>query len=430
MRTCGRISRLTPAQEAMIRDVAESWAAVERAVGPEDRAAAEEGVRLAYEACGLPPPAFVVWLGSPWAGLIGQAMLPDVIATVLRGRAGRVRARLRRRSRQALLRTPYMTLHPEAADRGTEQISKPVDARVSALLRLRPSPAISGWRFTVHGQLRDQVEAQRYVLSSWADRDGYFGSARYDIDVVPAVHAELLAQVSAQAGVPVPENVAPRLPRRWWRGQPVSSWGVMGYAWYEALERIGVSGMEVFHGEQQVARHAGYWWACRDYAVLTPRPDVQRWDTQGRLHCADGPAVVWPDGWSLHCWHGTRVPDSLIAGRWDPDRILWETTNVELRRCAIEWMGWPEFVEAAELRRVGPPEPDPGNPGQWLTLYELPGRRGRARVLLCTNASVERDGTRRQYGLLVPADTPDPTTAAARLLGLTREQYLSMARAT
>ncbi|MGV9456407.1 DUF6745 domain-containing protein, partial [Streptomyces sp. NPDC003635] len=268
------------------------------------------------------------------------------------------------------------------------------------------------------------------VLDSRADSEGYIDSARYDLDVVAAVHAQLLAQVSAQAGVrPVPNGVPARLPVRWWRGRPLSAFGVVPYAWAEAMERLGITGMDDVHGEQQVARHAGYWWAFRDYAVLTPRPDFFRRDTEGRLHCADGPAAVWPDGWAIHSWHGRRVPASLTAGRWDPARILAEP-NVEVRRCAIERMGWSEFIVAAGLRRVGCPEPDPGNPGQWLSLYELPLERGRVRVLLCTNASVERDGTRRQYGLAVPADTPDATTAAAGLLGLTREQYLTMARAT
>lgn len=162
-----------------------------------------------------------------------------------------------------------------------------------------------------------------------------------------------------------------------------------------------------------------------------PRPDAFRRDAQGRPHCPDGPAAVWPDGWAVHVWHGTRVPASLIRGDWDTDRILREP-NTEVRRCAIERMGWPEFITAAGLRQVGDSAPDPGNPGQRLTLYDLPTAiyNVPVRVLLCTNGTPERDGTRRSYGLTVPAQTPDPVSAAAGLLGLTREQYLTLSRAT
>lgn len=45
------------------------------------------------------------------------------------------------------------------------------------------------------------------------------------------------------------------------------------------------------------------------------------------------------------------------------------------------------------------------------------------RVLLCTNGTVERDGTRRRFGLTVPADCADPIEAAAWTYGLTPTQY-------
>ncbi|MGW5635808.1 DUF6745 domain-containing protein [Streptomyces sp. NPDC003832] len=429
MESAARITELTAGQEAVVRGVAREWAAVDRATGPGDRHAAEEGVRAAYRACGLPPPRFMIWLGSPWAGLIGQALLPGVIASVVGGPTARVRTRFRRRMRRELAPPRGWLLRPDVLDTARAQVSDAVDQRVDRLLR-GPRPTPRDWRFAIRSHVQDQVTAQHLgVLDPGLDSEGYIGSARYDFDVVPTMHAELLTQVAAQAGVPVPVAKKARLPVLWSRGRPLTSFGVEALAWADAMERLGVTGVDELHGEQQVARHAGYWWAFRDYAVLTPRPDLLRTDTEGRLHCADGPAAVWPDGWAVHSWHGRRVPASLIAGRWDTDRILTEP-NVEVRRCAIERTGWPEFIAAAGLEQVGRREPDPGNPGQWLSLYDLPHERGRVRVLLCTNASVERDGTRRQYGLTVAADTPDATTAAARLLGLTREQYLTMSRAT
>ncbi|MEU6069674.1 MULTISPECIES: DUF6745 domain-containing protein [Streptomyces] len=426
------ITELTEAQESALREMGEDWAALEAATGPVDRAAAEDGVRTAYRALGLPPPRFIVWLGSPWAGRIGQAMLPGIIASVTGRRAARVRAMLRPRMSGQLGTGRGWFLQHEIYSRIAAQVSDELDGRVRALV-CDPLPRLTGWRTLTHGHLRDQEYAQYVgVLSDEVDSDGYIRSARFDFEVVARAHAELVGQVAAQAGVsPVPGKTRPRLPMRWRRGTPWSASSVSQYAWAHAMEHIGVTGMDVVQGERQVARNAGYWWAFRDYAVLTPRPDVFRRDAGGRPHCADGPAAAWPDGWTVHAWHGTTVPASLIEGRWDTDRILQER-NVEVRRCAIERMGWPEFIAAAGLRQVGRSEPDPGNTGQWLTLYDLPAAiyNVPVRVLLCTNASVERDGTRRQYGLTVPAETPDPTTAAAGLLGLTRDQYLTLTRAT
>jgi len=149
-------------------------------------------------------------------------------------------------------------------------------------------------------------------------------------------------------------------------------------------------------------------------------PDVG--GVPGRLHCADGPALVWPDGWRLYFWRGTLVPEWVVR-RPTPERVHGEA-NVEVRRCAIEAMGWDNYIARAGLRQLDS-VPDPGNPGQLLRLYEVPpvilGTPGR--VLLATNGSEERDGTRRQYGLPVPDDMTGALEAAAWTYGLRADQY-------
>jgi hypothetical protein len=179
----------------------------------------------------------------------------------------------------------------------------------------------------------------------------------------------------------------------------------------------------------------GWWWPLAGAAVLTERPTELHVDRDRRLHRADGPAATWADGWSLCSWHGTGVPPDLVEGEgWDVERVLVET-NAEIRRCAIERMGWQRFVGAAGLVQVGPDAVDPGNPGQSLRLFDLPDRLRDlyprpARILLVTNASPDRDGTRRAFGLPVPADVPDALTAAATTFGLSPAEYRTLGRAT
>jgi hypothetical protein len=150
------------------------------------------------------------------------------------------------------------------------------------------------------------------------------------------------------------------------------------------------------------------------------------WGENGevRLHCEDGPAIRYADGWDVHAWHGTRVPSWVVT---DPDvRRIEKETNVEIRRCAIERMGWAAYIDAAGLRLVGA-APDPGNPGAELRLYDF---RQESRVLLAVNGSVERDGTRRRYGLTVPASIADPVAAAGWTYGLSADQYSTLQRRT
>ena len=76
--------------------------------------------------------------------------------------------------------------------------------------------------------------------------------------------------------------------------------------------------------------------------------------------------------------------------------------------------------------------PDPGNPGQHLVLYDIPERLwgSRIRLLMCANGTPERDGTRRRYGLTVPAHISDPLEAAAWTAGLGKDEYARMVRRT
>lgn len=56
-------------------DMVAMWREVAAGVGPADRAAAEEGVRLAYRLAGLPEPERIVWAGSPREGAALAARL-------------------------------------------------------------------------------------------------------------------------------------------------------------------------------------------------------------------------------------------------------------------------------------------------------------------------------------------------------------------
>jgi hypothetical protein len=107
------------------------------------------------------------------------------------------------------------------------------------------------------------------------------------------------------------------------------------------------------------------------------------------------------------------------------DRIAREA-NVEVRRCAIEHIGWGAYIDQAGLRLVAT-APDPGNPGCELRLYDM---RAETRVLLAVNGSAERDGHRRRYGLTVPGFLTDPIAAAGWTYGLSAEQYSLLARRT
>jgi hypothetical protein len=184
-----------------------------------------------------------------------------------------------------------------------------------------------------------------------------------------------------------------------------------------------------------LARSCGWWWPRDHLCVLSERMSALHTEPipdgggQLRPHSNEGPAIEYSDGWTVHAWHGTRVPSWVIEAP-TIDRIGAES-NVEVRRCAIERIGWGAFIDRAGLRLVSQAA-DPGNPGAELLLYDLPYQRWGTptRLLLAINGSVERDGTRRRYGLRVPPWFDDPLDAAGWTYGLTGIQYARLQRRT
>ncbi len=263
----------------------------------------------------------------------------------------------------------------------------------------------------------------------WLDSPlaGCVGSAMLGDQVWGQVGDQVRDQVRGQVGGQVGWSL--------W-GQHDAGW----LAWADAMTRIGVACDTA--GLQQVARSAGWWWAFGRAAILTDRPDLLARDQQGRLHSGVGPALRYRDGWGIHAWHGTRVPADLIEVGWDARRTLTEP-NAEIRRCAVEITagrdGWDQIIREAGWAQVGHDEPDPGNPGQTLRLYHVPRNGARSggiglydepvRILHCTNATRERDGSRHEFGLTVPADITDPVAAAAWSFDLDPTTYRALQRA-
>ncbi|WP_083859103.1 DUF6745 domain-containing protein [Gordonia aichiensis] len=187
--------------------------------------------------------------------------------------------------------------------------------------------------------------------------------------------------------------------------------------------------------QHTLATSTGWWWPFDDVCVMSERPTVVHTEPtpsgthdQCRLHHDDRPALEFADGTVVYAIHGTLIPEWAFVDP-TPERIASER-NVEVRRTAIERLGWEHFLLTAGVHLVDQ-GPDPGNPGHSLRLYSTPaGWRTNAKLLLAVNGSRERDGTRRRYGLQVPGWLHTALDAAAWTYGLEGAQYAHVQRRT
>lgn len=170
-------------------------------------------------------------------------------------------------------------------------------------------------------------------------------------------------------------------------------------------------------GLSQVAASAGWLQPHRQTCWLAERPVLLRGDARDCLHNAWGPALRYPDGWSVWAWRGVEVPRWVVA---HPERItlaaIDDQTNVQLRRCMIEIMTPQRYVALGGATRVA--EDETGV--LWRRIW--PGTDAWAAVEVI-NATAEPDGARRHFFLQVPATMRTAREAVAWTYGLPVKAY-------
>jgi hypothetical protein len=404
-----RIHALEAEQLAAMAPHAREWTGRALATGALRWSWWESAVRACYQYAGVRWPATVVRTTSPLAlaRALFLAKVQEVPGDEDRALVGMVRRATRPRVDRAL----RQVFGPAVLGRVWREVHDPVDAAAS------PAAIAHGVAEALRHPVRDDPAGVRESAQDAARRLARGARLRQDAWPVPAdwlawtlhlsgqwesawtAYASFLSDAVRTVANPPPDD----------RG------------WRHRVDVIAATGS------------AGWWWPHLDYVVVCDRPSEVRTedapDGPVRPHCDSGPAVVWPDGWSLYFWHGTLVP-AWVVERPTLDAIHAES-NVETRRCGIESIGWDAYITGAGLRLVDTTG-DPGNPDCHLSLYDVPRDvwGSATRVLLATNGSPERDGTRRRYGLPVPADIDSAVSAAAWTYGLAADQYARLARRT
>ncbi|MFJ9630461.1 DUF6745 domain-containing protein [Streptomyces sp. NPDC101175] len=389
---------------ASARGLSDEWQAHGLAARPADRPAAEAAVAALYRLIDLPAPEFV-WAPSPAAALSLVHDDPRTFPPVrLRGTnlprypAGwppaALLANLVRDLRRSL---DHAIGHPTRPEYGWEPLRVAAEQALEAGAPLRRViDAVA--HDALHSTLSDCVRAP--------------------------MRAELMPTTGGTDGLT-------------WYGQHDAHW--IGH--YDVYARLGLAAYRRRDAEllslfAELARSTGWWWPGRGRCVLAERPTALHTEPRPnalhgevRLHRDEGPAVRFADDTRIYVLHGTHVPTWVMT---DPtvERINAER-NIEVRRSAIERIGWDTYIAEAGLRHLATAG-DPGNPGSELHLYDVPPGvwRRPARLLLVVNGSVEPDGSHRRYGLSVPAHFDDPVAAAGWTYGLSGEHYARLVRRT
>ena len=173
-----------------------------------------------------------------------------------------------------------------------------------------------------------------------------------------------------------------------------------------------------------IAKSAGWIVPHEHVCWISERPDTLCTDARGRLHCATGPALRYPDGWSVYAWKGADVPAWMIEHpEWITPKTIGNTFDPVLRNSMIDIMTPERFIATGEPSCVVKDEAG----ALWRFVWRHSGVTiGSWCAVEVVNGTAEADGTRKKYVLRVPAHVRSAREAVAWTYGLTEEQYAGL----
>jgi hypothetical protein len=346
--------------------------AVEASTAPADRAVTEAGVRIAYRTAGLREPRRIVWAGGP----------------------------------KELARS---WAEERAAGRAGENVKWPLFDQVL-------SRAVS----QIDGRVSHQV------------RDAIWSGARDSPRAVTAVAVSEAVMLAVGDVRPSLMTLLRRLARRFGARRRdarasfrESGWGQHDVAWlvtYRFLNEVcGLAAeTEVLRGLWMLAESAGWVVPHAEICWLAERHEVLSVDQRGRLHSAKGPALRYPDGWTLYAWKGVPLQPWMITnpGRITPEAIDRQPDPV-IRRCMIEILTPARYIALGGAVRVAQDETGV----LWRKHWWGPDAWAAVEVV---NGTAEPDGTRKHYYLQVPPNVRSAREAVAWTYGMTEYQYANL----
>jgi hypothetical protein len=372
-------SRLSAEHEALLPAYRSRWEQVRCNTAPADRCAAEAGVALAYEAAGLPPPQRIEWSASPIATEVARKNLWH-----------------------------RFDPGPSVKVRIVDEVIRAVETRVEERVPVRI----------------------RVAAKNELDIEPRFSSASSAL-------SDAFAAETARVGWGISGRTRSLL-RRLRGDRPSPFAGFQDSRWL-CHESIGVLAKNAFlhdvcgyqaetsalAGLRRIAETAGAMVPHQRVCWLSERHVKFERDPNGRLHCATGPAVLYPDKWCYHAWKGVAVPKWIIE---NSHRICSRTIDNErdpiIRRCMIDIMTPERYISTGAARRVAVDTAGILWRKNWHNWWDAWA------AVEVVNGTLEPDGTRKRYYLQVPPEMRTPTEAVAWTYGMSAARYSDLKRRT
>ena len=101
-----------------------------------------------------------------------------------------------------------------------------------------------------------------------------------------------------------------------------------------------------------IAKHCFWWYPFENAVIASQRPTEIHLNANHRMHCIDGPAISFDDGWGLYFMNGVVMPKDIIetpANQITKEMLL-NISNAEVRGEAMLKVGIERVFEVLETK--------------------------------------------------------------------------------
>ena len=105
---------------------------------------------------------------------------------------------------------------------------------------------------------------------------------------------------------------------------------------------------------RKICESVNYIWVNKNFVMVCARPKHIYKNNNGQLHCENGKAIEYPDGWGLYMLNGVRVPEWLVktpSEKIDPALALKES-NADIQREIIRKVGAERMLKVCNAKTL------------------------------------------------------------------------------
>jgi len=399
-----KITKLTAAQEARLVEFREEWRQIGLCCDPADFDAGDEVIRGFYKRLGKDAP-IILHFSSP---AMCELAVNFVFAALKDGGDSQLRSQLDSQLGSQLRSQLYIQLYSQLDSQLGSQLYRQLDRQLGSQLYIQ-----------LYSQLYSQLDSQLYrqlYIQLYSQLDSQLGSQLYS-QLDSQLYIQLRSQLRSQLGSQLYSQLDSQLGSlksyfltNRWGSQHWCSWEAFYLFGHEIGVQYKAENIALLLEWARLSKSVGWWAPWDGICFVSDRPRRVQFDAENRLHCETGKAVEYSDSWGVSAWHGTRVPDEWITDRASlTAKIALTQENLELRRAAIEIVGWHNV-----LRELGATVVDEDENPEHGTLVEvqLPDlpRRSRFIHVQC--------GTGREFAIGVPNECQTVFEAQAWMAGM------------